>query len=223
MTWNSYFAPVDDFGSSESNAEFTFSSETTGLLVDNFGILWYTEDAGANWEIKDAVGYYNFKIKYVPGTNGQFISTGIDPDSDLGFGSSYSTDGGETWVNIDSNVQRGNIGVANCANIWVGSFTSSATGTGGILKLNNALPGCTLATSDVNTNKTELKAVVTNGVLSVFTNKDIKDVIVGDMSTRVLVQSTKKDLNVSQLKAGVYYARVAYTDGTFGTVKFVIK
>lgn len=221
-TWNSYTGgPVDDFSGADSSASMSFSSESYGLLVDNIGFLWYTEDAGANWDIKETTGYYNGDVKYIPGSNANYITTGTD--STLGLGSSYTNDGGDTWVNIDNVDQRGHIAALDCNSVWVGQFTSDAQGTGGMLKLTEPIPGCSLAVSDTNVVKTELKAVVSNGVLSIITNKDVKDVVVGDMSARSLASANKKEVNVSQLKSGVYYARVAYTDGSFGTVKFVIK
>ena len=223
-TWNSYVGgPVDDFSGADSSASMSFSSETYGLLVDNIGFLWYTEDAGANWDIKETTGYFNGDIAYIPGSNANYITTGISTNSTLGLGSSYTNDGGNTWINIDNVDQRGQIAALDCDNIWVGQFTTDAQGTGGMLKLTEPIPGCSLAVSDTNVVKTELKAVVSNGVLSIITNKDVKDVVVGDMSARSLASANKKDVNVSQLKSGVYYARVAYTDGSFGTVKFVIK
>lgn len=223
-TWNSYTGgPVDDFSGQDSNATMSFSSETYGLLVDNIGFLWYTEDAGANWDIKETTGYFNGDIKYIPGSNSNFMTTNMNLDSTLGIGSSYSNDGGNTWISIDGDEQRGHIGAYDCSTIWVGYFTSNTAGNEGMLKLTDPIPGCSLAVSDTNIIKTELKAVVSNGVLNIVTNKDIKDVVVGDMSARSLASANKKEVNVSQLKAGVYYARVAYVDGSFGTVKFVIK
>ncbi|MBS7332176.1 MAG: hypothetical protein KIG88_01095 [Weeksellaceae bacterium] len=223
-TWNSYVGgPVDDFSGENSNASMSFSSESYGLLVDNIGFLWFTEDAGANWDIKETTGYYNGDIKYIPGSNANYITTGISTTSPLGIGSSYTNDGGNTWVSIDADDQRGQIAAYDCSNIWVGQFTSDAAGTGGMLKLAEPVPGCSLSTTETNVIKAELKAVVSNGILNIVTNKDIKDVVVGDMSAKSILTSTKKEVNVSQLKSGVYYARVAYADGSLGTVKFVVK
>ena len=223
-TWNSYVGgPVDDFSGANSSASMSFSSETYGLLVDNIGFLWFTEDAGANWDIKEATGYFNGDVAYIPGSNANYITTGISTSSPLGLGSAYTNDGGNTWVNIDNVDQRGQIAAYDCNNVWVGQFTSDAAGTGGMLKLSSPVPNCSLGLTETAVSKTELKAVVSNGVLSIVTNKDVKDVVVGDMTSRTLASANKKEVNVSQLKAGVYYARVAYTDGSLGTVKFVIK
>lgn len=202
-TWNSYIGgPVDDFAGENSNASMSFSSENYGLLVDNIGFLWYTEDAGANWDIKETTGYYDGDIKYIPGSDNYFITTGISTSSNLGLGSSYTNDGGDTWINIDNVDQRGQIAAYNCNNVWVGQFTTDTQGTGGMLKLTETLAGCNLAVNDTQVVKNELKAVVSNGVLNIITNKDVKDIIIGDMSARKLASADKKEVNVSQLKSG---------------------
>jgi len=224
VTWNSYSAPIDDFAGEGSSGSMSFSSPTYGLLVDSFSLLWYTEDSGRNWDIKDAVNYFDGDIKYVPGTENTFVSTGISQTSSLGFGTAYSHDGGNTWTILDSDEQRGTIGVKDCSTMYVGQFTSSAQGAGGILKLANPIPGCeNLGLNPVATNKVELKAVVSNQTLNVVSNKEIKEVLVVDMTGKSVTKSDKVSVNVAQLTPGTYVARVAYTDGAFGTVKFVVK
>lgn len=224
VTWNSYSAPIDDFAGAESNGSMSFSSATYGLLVDNFSLLWYTEDAGRNWDIKDAVNYFDGDVKHVPGTANTFVTTGISQESSLGYGTAYSHDGGSTWTQLDSGDQRGAIGVKDCATMFVGHFTSSAQGAGGILKLNSPIPGCeTMGLDQVSTNKVELKAVVSNKILNVVSNKEIKEVLVVDMTGKSVAKSEAISVNVAQLTPGTYVARVAYVDGAFGTVKFVVK
>lgn len=225
LTWNSYIAPIDDFAGENSSGAMSFSSENYGLIVDNTGWLWVTEDGGSNWELKDAQGYYTADIKYIPGSANTFVSTGLNV-YESEYGSAYSNDGGKTWVNIDFGVTladaRINTSALDCNTIYTSNFATS-TGQGGILKLNGTIPGCTLAVNDQTLTKVELKAVVNNGILNIVTNKDVKDILVGDMSAKTLASSTTKFVNVSQLKSGVYFARVAYVDGSNSTIKFVIK
>ena len=218
-TWDSYFAPIDDFAGADSNGTMAFSSATYGLLVDNNGWLWYTEDGGESWDIKDAVNYYNGDVKYIPGTTNSFVTTGISTASTLGLGTAYSTDGGDTWENIDSEQQRGSIGVLNSSTMYVGQFTSDNLGNGGILKLDFPL-----AANDLSTVKNvELKAVVNNKTLNIVSNKEIKTTTIADTTGRKLAETKGKTISVSNLKQGIYIARVAYADGAFGTVKFVVK
>lgn len=222
-TWNSYSAPIDDFGSAAMSGTMSFSSDTYGLIVDSDSFLWYTEDGGQNWEIKSSNNYFDGDIKYIPSSSNTFISTGINPDSKQGIGSSYSNDGGENWTTIDTGYQVGTIGAFDCKTVWAGQFTTDAAGTGGILKLDSQLPNCTLGTTEQSVSKVELKAVVNAGTLNVVSNKEIKSVLVGDLTGRKLTEVNSKNVNISALKSGVYYARVAYADGSFGTVKFIVK
>ncbi len=220
-TWDSYYTPLTDFAGESMSGDMAFSSATYGLIVDSNATLWVSTDGGENWDLKETSNYYNGDIAYVPGTPNTFISTGIAESSVLGIGTAYSHDGGDTWETlIDTRDQRGAIGVLNNSTVYVGHFTSTATGTGGILKLNNPNQ---LAVSDVNTKKVELKAVVNNGTLNVISNKEIKEVLVGDLTGKTIAKVNAKEVNISALKSGVYFARVAYTDGAFGTVKFVVK
>lgn len=221
-TWDSYFSPVDDFAGEISSANMSFSSSKYGLLVDNTSALWVTEDGGANWDILSSNEYFDGDISYVPGSNGIFVSTGFDPDSGAGVGSAYTNDNGKTWKKIDDGLQRLFIGAHDCNSVWVGHYTTNTSGTGGILKLND-IPGCTLGTTEQSASKVELKAVVNAGTLNVVSNKEIKSVLVGDLTGRRLTEVNSKNVNISALKSGVYYARVAYADGSFGTVKFIVK
>ncbi|MBY0066684.1 YCF48-related protein [Empedobacter falsenii] len=221
-TWKSYFSPVDDFSGEDSSASMSFSSSKYGLLVDNTAVLWFTEDSGANWDVMSSNSYYDGDISYIPGSNGIFLSTGFSSTSELGVGSAYSKDNGKTWTKIDDGQQRLFIGAYDCKSVWVGHYTSDTKGTGGVLKLND-IPGCTLATTEQSATKVELKAVVNGGTLNVISNKEIKSVLVGDLTGRKLSEVQSKDVNISALKAGVYYARVAYADGAYGTVKFIVK
>lgn len=72
-------------------------------------------------------------------------------------------------------------------------------------------------------NNKAVKVVVNQGVLYVITDKTIKDVVIGDLTAKTLAQSISKEINVSQFKARDSFTRVAHTDGSFSTIKFVIK
>lgn len=221
-TWDSYDAPIGDFSGEEEGGHMTFTDANNGILIARNGWFWFTENGGKDWDLKDDVTDYFDDIKLIPGTN-TLISLGgfYKNDFENPAGSSYSTDGGNTW-NVFDHEAKGAIGTFDCNNVWGGG--ASADGKAGIFKLTNPVPGCsTLGVTDQNIKKTELKAVVKDGVLNIVSNKDVKNVLVGDMSARTLTQANSKNVNVSNLKPGVYYARVAYADGAFGTVKFIIK
>lgn len=221
-TWDHYYTPLTDFAGEDMSGDMAFSSPTYGLIVDSNSMLWYTENGGEEWDIKESANYFNGDLAYVPGTENTFISTGIAAASLLGTGTAYSNDGGTTWETLDALDQRGAIGVLDRATVYVGHFTSSATGEGGILKLNNPIPEG-LAVTDLTSNKVELKAVVNNRTLNLVANKEIKSTLITDMTGRKVTEVAAKDINISNLKPGTYVARVAYADGAYGTVKFLVK
>lgn len=221
-TWDHYYAPLTDFAGADMSGDMAFSSATYGLIVDSNSMLWYSDNGGEEWDIKESTNYFNGDLAYVPGTTNTFVSTGIAASSLLGIGTAYSNDGGTTWETLDALDQRGAIGVLDRSTMYVGHFTSSATGQGGILKLNSPIPDG-LAVTDLTSNKVELKAVVNNRTLNLVSNKEIKSTLVTDMTGRKITEVASKDVNISNLKSGSYVARVAYADGAFGTVKFLVK
>lgn len=101
---------------------------TTGV-----SIVKTTSDSGATWTTLATTGnFWGSDVKYVPGTVSKLVSTGADATN--GFtGSSYSNDGGATWVDIESGTQRTALGIADSSHMWCGGFTSSPT-AGGIYK-----------------------------------------------------------------------------------------
>src|SRR5690606_19524306 len=112
-TWTASFSPVLDFGgvtTSGSSGAFAFKDANNGLLIAVDGAdspatttasLYSSDDAGATWDPLSPTGTWYFcDITYVPGTANTYVSTGINSGDPSWMGSSYSTDGGVTWVSI---------------------------------------------------------------------------------------------------------------------------
>ncbi|REJ82469.1 MAG: T9SS C-terminal target domain-containing protein [Bacteroidetes bacterium] len=95
-----------------------------------------TSDGGDTWTAQAITGnMFGSDIKHVPGTN-RLVSTGAA----TGFiGSSYSDDGGITWVDIETQMQRTALGIVDSVTMWCGGFTSSPT-AGGIFKWQPLVP-----------------------------------------------------------------------------------
>lgn len=85
-------------------------------------------DGGATWTAITPTGnMFGSDIKPVPGTASRLISTGAA----TGFiGSSYSDDGGLTWVDIETAAQRTALGVWDVNTMWSGGFTTSPSSDG---------------------------------------------------------------------------------------------
>jgi len=162
-TWNVYTSPASDFGgvvTEGSSADFAFANENEGLLItDDSGsaFLFETLDGGENWEALFPEGvWYPGDIAHVPGTASTYVSTGIATGNT---GSSYSTDGGHTWVTIDADPgeeggQRGKVKFLNGTTGWCGFFSDGPSGGAGVFKFNGDIGD--MAVSDVNA-KTNLQ------------------------------------------------------------------
>jgi PKD repeat protein len=131
-TWTVYNTPVADFGgaiTTTSNANVSFSSTTTGLIVDNNANVYKTTNSGANWTPVTTTGtVLTNGLCFVEGTNTVF-STGA--------GSSYSQDGGVNWSTIDTE-QHLYVEFLNVSIGWSGWFNNQTTPSqDGIWKWNN--------------------------------------------------------------------------------------
>ncbi len=89
-----------------------------------------TSDGGDTWTSITPLGnLFGADIKRVPGVPGMMVSTGVDFTN--GFtGSSYSTDNGLNWLDIDLGTQRSALGIADSLTMWSGGFTLSPTSEG---------------------------------------------------------------------------------------------
>jgi len=128
--------------------DICFYSSTNGIAryYDDAGItndVVQTVDGGATWTPMIATGdLFGAGLKAVPGTSSMLVSTGVSATSGY-TGSSYSLDGGNNWVTIETGTQRNALGIADSLTMWCGGFTVSPT-EGGIYKfLSLALIPCT--------------------------------------------------------------------------------
>jgi hypothetical protein len=116
--------------------DICFNSHLEGLVrlynnTTGVNTVKHTTDGGDTWTATTITGtLFGSDIKYVPGTAAKMISTGAA----TGFiGSSYSNDGGHTWVTIETADQRTALGVVDSLTMWAGGFTVSPS-DGGIYK-----------------------------------------------------------------------------------------
>ncbi|MCS6917114.1 MAG: T9SS type A sorting domain-containing protein, partial [Chitinophagales bacterium] len=94
-------------------------------------ILMRTQDGGTTWtDITDPLRIH-FELTHVPNTVSTLVSSWYDGSSV--FGSAYSLDGGDTWVEIDQNVQHLDVAFLNHTVGWSGGFNVDST-SGGIFK-----------------------------------------------------------------------------------------
>ncbi len=113
--------------------DIAFYSTTNGIArlynsTSGANTVKTTSDGGATWgSITPSGNMFGSDIKYVPGTPSRLVSTGAA----TGFvGSSYSDDGGLTWVTIETDMQRTALGIVDSSTMWAGGFTTSPTSDG---------------------------------------------------------------------------------------------
>lgn len=135
LTWNVFTTPVADFGGavvSNSSANFSFSSATDGIIVTSTGVVYRTTNGGTSWSTVTTSGtVYTNGLCYIEGTSTVF-TTGAGSGVS---GSSYSTDNGTTWTNIDTE-QHLYVEFTNPSIGWSGWFNTDAV-TAGMWKWNN--------------------------------------------------------------------------------------
>ena len=129
--------------------DIAFYSPSRGIArLYNAGVntVKTTSDSGATWTTLTITGnFWGSDVKYVPGTLSRLISTGAA----TGFiGSSYSDDGGLTWVDIETSAQRTALGVVDSMHMWCGGFTTSTT-DGGIFRY-TSIPSITCSDPNIN-------------------------------------------------------------------------
>ena len=142
-TWSVLQSPIPDFGggiNGNQSADVAFSDANNGLLQTSDFLLYNTSDGGVTWnDVLWAGTFRNFGISAIPGLPNAYVSVGEDVDI-AERGSSYSPDGGLTWISINDNPDLNyvNGGVVAFLNENVGfaaGFNTSST-VGGIFRWN---------------------------------------------------------------------------------------
>lgn len=129
QTWTAY-----DTGLT-GQIEVVACKDANNAWVRQAGSMARTTDGGATWNtITPASGHF-FKndLCFVPTTADVIISTGVNMSDVTDQGSSYSLDGGDNWVTIDSAVQRIAVKFFNNGTGWCGGFSTDQY-TDGIFK-----------------------------------------------------------------------------------------
>lgn len=108
--------------------DLAFSDANNGLATQGDDLM-RTTDGGATWTPVLYTGkIYGNDLKFVPGTTNTFVSTGAG-DATLGLsGSSFSSNGGVTWIDYDAGFQRTALDFFSPTVGFAGGFSSATTG-----------------------------------------------------------------------------------------------
>lgn len=160
---------------------------------------------------------YNTDIAYIPGTSIVVSAASANPT-----GSSYSTDNGVTWTNIDG-VSHGTLKFLNSSFGFSGGINTDST-TGGIFKFS----GIPLKNAEFDV-KNQISAYPnpTKGILKLDAGTSlIKEASVFDLLGRQ-VHSTKFSglnnvtLDIHSLQTGTYILKVTSDSGKTETTKII--
>ncbi len=233
LNWTVAVSPISDFGSAAVNGNYSFKDLNNGLLIDNDWNQYRTVDGAATWSTPEAAEglVRNFDVEFVPGSSNTYVCTGEDILD--GFrGSSYSLDGGLSWIDInefDINAVDGGgaLEFFDCDSGLASGFTASSS-VGGVWKW--------IASSDVlcpplaNETFSNDKAFTaspnpTSGLVTIA-GKGISNVVITDVLGKQVantnftsVESTTIDM--SSYNAGIYLVKVTNANGNASTIKVV--
>lgn len=227
-TWNVAISPIPDFGGGINGSEagdMSFTDSQNGLLQTSDYLLYNTTDGGYTWNFVNwDANLRNFGISEIPGVPNAYISVGEDLDAVRG--SSFTTDGGLTWTNINDNpdanyVEGGVVSFLNANTGFASGFSTSAA-VGGIYKWN----GNPLSTDAFSAQQIAAASPnPTTGVLE-LRGSNISQVLVFDVLGKQVLSSNYSSLNnvtlnLASLNNGVYMVKVTNATGNSSTIKVV--
>jgi len=211
VTWSVYATPVADFGGAITNgttANFSFSSATDGVIINNSGAVYRTTNSGASWTLVPTTGsVFTGGLCAIEGTSTVF-STGSATGAS---GSSYSTDNGSTWNIIDTE-QHLYVEFTNPSIGWSGWFNQDAS-TDGMWKWNDLSTSMVADFSASSLNTCTNSAVVYSDQTTGSTPVSWQWVFDGGSPAT----STIANPSVTYASAGTYDVTLTVNDGTSQT------
>ena len=214
------------FKSTDGGLNWTVTANTTLTGIDNLAFrdanngiitegsdMMRTTNGGTTWtQVAYTGDFYGYDLKFVPGTGNTYVSTGASTAP--GSGSSYSKDGGNTWVAFD-NLPLLAVDFLNPTVGFAGSLNSSAT-VGGIFKFNGTV------ISGINNSEFSKAVMVypnpSNGVFAIempASSESVATINVTDALGRVVYNKTEKlngayngQIDLSNLGNGIYMLNI---------------
>ncbi|MBA3648560.1 MAG: T9SS type A sorting domain-containing protein [Chitinophagales bacterium] len=203
-----------------------------GGIQPTIGFL-STDDGGTTWNLVNYTGIYNYfgGMAYVPKTTSTLVSCGFDINTGIS-GSSYSMDGGLTWITIDQGILYNSVSFYDNVTGYTGGISQSDS-SGGIYKY----AGSFVATgiNNINTDAFKLTAYPNpgNGLFYVSFDADNYKPVnleITDALGKVVLKTTYRDksqlwqrtINLSNLSKGLYFMNVE-NNGNRSIQKLIIQ
>lgn len=216
LHWEVFSTPNTDFGDADLGASFAFQDQNVGYMVFKDFSQYKTTDGGATWEATFPEGKIRSgDVCYVGGMPGVMVLIGDDTD-DLR-GSSYSSDNGATWIDLEEPIDAVSaVEFYDASHGLASGFTASAV-EGGIYRWINNFNDI-LATTVFQTGKAfNVSPNPTNGALNI-SGKGINTVEVYDLLGKQ-VSNTKYStldavsIDLGSLNNGIYIVKVSGAEG----------
>lgn len=218
MNWTVFQSPLSDFGGTNLSGDISFSTPNKGLIQDNSGNLFITQDAGQTWNVVTISGTgfpYGGAIAYIPGTT-RVVSTG--GDSALA-GTSYSTNDGTTWINVSTN-QHVDVAFLDEDTGYSGGFSTVST-QGGVFIYSD-----TVLSNVENRNAADftLYPNPATDMIHVQGTRLLEKIELYDLNGRLLFTEIENNtIDVSRLYSGTYFIKITTENDNFTTQKLLKK
>lgn len=229
LNWTVSQSPISDFGSATVSGNYAMKNASEGIFISSDWQFFRTVDGAVNWtsEFPGGEYYRNFDLAFVPGTVDTYVSTGLDID-EIGRGSSYTIDGGLTWIDInnidDLPVDGGGaLEFFDCTHGLASGFTTSST-VGGMWY--NLYDYCELnSTKDFTASLFTASPNPTSGNLEIagqnIANVAVYDILGKQVSNANFGSLNTANINMTSLNSGIYMVKVTNNVGATATIKVV--
>ena len=222
LSWTVTQSPIPDFGATNGSGSgnFTYKNTTEGLLVDDSLNIWRTIDSGQTWndETTTVTGTLrSSSTVYVPQTANTYFSLGADVNNYRG--SSYSTDGGNNWINLNNQTLVMPLDVtfkSGTVAFCVGNTMADPTLkfyklTDPLYRLNS---GSLNSDGFDSISNATVSPNPSNGIFTVKSKDVINQIEIFDITgkkikTTLIDALNEITLNISELENGIYFAKLS--------------
>ncbi|KEZ92500.1 T9SS type A sorting domain-containing protein [Nonlabens ulvanivorans] len=214
--WSVFNTPLSDFGGTNLSGDITFSTPNKGMIQDNSGNLFITQDAGTTWNPVNISGTgfpYGGAIAYIPNSS-RVVSTGGDTAL---AGTAYSTDDGITWTNVSTD-QHVDVAFLDEDTGYSGGFSTISTQDGVYVYTDSVL-----STYDqLATDGFSIYPNPSSEFINILSTQPIEKVEIYDINSRLLMEYSNISLiDVTDLQSGIYFIKV--NANTTSTTQQLIK